>query len=74
MEKSKAQQALEFVKEQASRGLSATDLHNVFFGNGGELGKLFPERAEREAFFETEEYRQIYEIRQSLRAKEKAAS
>ena len=74
MEKTKAQQALEFVKEQAARGLSATDLHIVFFGNGGKFGKLFPERTEREAFFETDEYRQIYEIRQSLCAKEKAAS
>ena len=74
MEETKAQNALEFVKEQAARGITATDLHNAFFGNGGKFAELFPSRAERESFVKTEEYQQIIQIRQSLRTREKATS
>lgn len=74
MEKTKQQQALEFVKRQASHGATATDLHNVFFGNGGKFAELFPTRAEREAFLQTDEYQQINQIRETLRTQEKAAS
>ncbi len=62
MAKSKARLALEFVQREAARAESGTDLHNAFFGNGGEFGKLFPTRQERNAFFETPEYQEIVRI------------
>jgi hypothetical protein len=70
----KAQTALQFVKDAAARGGSATDVHNAFFGIGGRFGELFPTREEREAFFRTAEYQEIKQIRLALRAREKAAS
>jgi hypothetical protein len=66
MAKSKAQAALEFVREEAKRSSSDTDLHNAFFGNGGKFGQLFPTREEREAFAKTPEYEEIVRIRASL--------
>ena len=74
MSKSKAQESLEFVQQHVATGASATDVHNAFFGNGGRFGQLFPTRAEREAFMQTDEYDQICQIRLSLRGQEKAAS
>jgi hypothetical protein len=74
MAKSKAQQALEFVRREAKRAGSATDLHNAFFGNGGQFEKLFPTRKEREAFLRTREYQEIAQIRDSLERSPKAAS
>jgi hypothetical protein len=66
MGKSKNRQALEFVREQARQCETATDLHNVFFGNGGMFGRMFSTRAEREAFLKTPEYEEIVEIRDAL--------
>jgi hypothetical protein len=66
MEKTKAQQALEFVRQQAKLAESETDLHNVFFGNGGRFGQLFPTRNEREAFRGSREYRDICRIFDSV--------
>ena len=66
MAKSKAQQALEFVRREATRSDTATDLHNAFFGNGGQLQKLFPTRDLREAFASTPEYQEIVRIREAL--------
>jgi hypothetical protein len=66
MAKSKARQALDFVRREATRAQSGTDLHNVFFGNGGEFGRLFPTRDEREAFAKTPEYKEIVRIREKL--------
>lgn len=74
MAKTKAQQALEFVRRQAKRADSATDLHNAFFGNGGQFQKLFPTRDQREAFLRTAEYREIVQIRESLDRNSKPAS
>jgi len=74
MEKSEAQQALEFVKQHAATGAGATDVHNAFFGNGGRCIELFPTRAERDAFMETDEYQEICRIRLELRAREKSMS
>jgi hypothetical protein len=62
MAKSKARQALEFFRRTAANAASGTDLHNAFFGNGGEFGRLFPSRDEREAFMRTAEYREIVRI------------
>ena len=70
----KAQIALEFVKEVAAQGASATDLHNAFFGNGGKFGELFPTRSEREAFAKTPEYEQIKQIRLDLHEQERATA
>lgn len=70
----KAQQSLEFVKQHVATGASATDVHNAFFGNGGRFGELFPTRPERDAFMQTPEYQEIFDIRVSLREQEKAAS
>ena len=74
MAKSKARQALEFVRREAKRAESATDLHNAFFGNGGQFQKLFPTRDQREAFSRTPEYQEIVRIRESLERSPKAAS
>jgi hypothetical protein len=72
MSQSKAEQALEFVREIAQGGASAIDLHNAFFGNGGQFSELFPTRAEREQFLETPEYQEICRIRSALRQRQKS--
>ena len=63
--------AKELVKQAAK---SSTDFHNAFFGVGGRFGELFPDRAEREAFLKTQEYREISQIRAALQKSEKVAS
>ncbi|MCI0640499.1 MAG: hypothetical protein L0Y72_29655 [Gemmataceae bacterium] len=52
----------------AKSAKSATDFHNAFFGVGGKFGELFPERAEREAFLKTRQYREIFQIRAHYRS------
>jgi hypothetical protein len=74
MLKTKAQQALEFVRREAKLVDSAIDLHNLFFGNGGQCGKLFPTRAEREAFFLTPEFEEIDRIQEELENRPSSAS
>ncbi len=44
MDQSKAQKALQTVRELAKTADSATNLHNAFFGIGGEFGKLSKDR------------------------------
>jgi hypothetical protein len=66
MSKSKARQALEFVRRASARAESGTDLHNAFFGNGGQLQKLFPTRRQREEFLKTPEYDEIVRIQDLL--------
>jgi hypothetical protein len=73
MAKSKAQQALEFVREEAKHSPSDADLHNAFFGNGGKFGQLFPTRQEREGFAKTPEYEEIVRIRVPGRSKKAVA-
>ena len=55
MDKDKAQEAIQFVKDAAAKSESATDLHNAFFGVGVKFGELFTTRAQREGFLETAE-------------------
>ena len=74
MKNTKAQEALRIAKDLARQAKSATDFHNAFFGIGGKFGDLFPERAERDAFGKTPEYREIVRLRAALRQPEKAAS
>ena len=74
MAKSKARQALEFVQREAKRSATATDLHNAFFGNGGEFGKLFPTRESRDAFMRSPEYQEIVEIRDALESTKQRAT
>ena len=74
MAKSKANQALDFVRHTAARCESATNLHNAFFGNGGQFGKLFPTRDEREVFFKTAEYQEIVNIREQIDKQPRKAS
>jgi hypothetical protein len=76
MAKSKVRQALESFRRAAASAPSGTDLHNAFFGIGGEFGKLFPTLQEREAFFKTPEYREIARIQDEVdqRSKRLAAS
>lgn len=62
----KEQQAVEKAQELAKTCKSATDLQNAFFGIGGVFGRLFPTRAEREAFVQTPEYRAILQIRKKM--------
>jgi hypothetical protein len=66
MDSVKAQEALRIAQELAKEAKSATDLHNAFFGVGGRFGELFPTRAEREAFAQTPEYREILRLRNAL--------
>jgi hypothetical protein len=70
--KSKARQAIEFVRRGARRCETATDLHNAFFGNVGKFGQLFTAREEREGFLKTPEYLEIVEIRDALERPRKA--
>ena len=72
MAKSKAQQALEFFRQQAKQCETARDLHNVFFGIGGKVGQLFPTEAERRAFWKTPEFAEIDRIRDAFYASEEA--
>lgn len=74
MKKTKAQEALRIAKDLAKHAKSATDFHNAFFGIGGKFGELFPERADREAFGKTPEYREIFRMRAELRKSQKVAS
>jgi hypothetical protein len=74
MSLTKAQEALLIAQEIARHAKSAVDLHNAFFGVGGKFGELFPTRAEREAFAQTPEYREILQLRARLAQSEKAAS
>ena len=71
--KNKAQQALNVAKALSKNAKSAVDFHNAFFGIGGKFGELFPTLAEREAFFKTPEYREIFRMRANLRDSEKVA-
>ena len=71
MKKNKAQQALRIAKELAKEAKSSIDFHNAFFGVGGKFGELFPERAEREAFAKTPEYKAILQMRTDLRKSDK---
>jgi hypothetical protein len=74
MNKRKAEEALKVAEELAKRAKSATDFHNAFFGIGGKFGELFPDRAEREAFLKTPQYREIFQMRAALEKSAKAAS
>jgi hypothetical protein len=66
MNKKKAQEAVKIAKQLAQTAKSSTDFHNAFFGIGGKFGELFPERADREAFLKTPQYREIFEMRAAL--------
>ena len=74
MNEKRAQEALKIAKALAKTAKSATDFHNAFFGVGGKFGELFPERAEREAFLKTRQYREIFQIRAELEKSAKVAS
>jgi hypothetical protein len=74
MNKNKADEALKVAKELAKTAKSATDFHNAFFGIGGKFGELFPDRAGREAFLTTPQYREIFKMRAALERLAKAAS
>jgi phage anti-repressor protein len=74
MDQIKAQEALRIAQELARQAKSATDLHNAFFGIGGKFAALFPTRPEREAFAQTQEYRDILRLRAELAQSEKAKS
>ena len=74
MSKKKAQEALRIATQLAKTAKSATDFHNAFFGIGGKFVELFPERAEREAFLNTPEYRQIAELRAAFAKADPMAS
>jgi hypothetical protein len=70
----KAQEALKIAKELAKTARSSTDFHNAFFGVGGKFGELFPERADREAFLKTPQYREIFQMRAALAKSDHVAS
>jgi hypothetical protein len=57
---------VEFVRAEAKRSPSDTDLHSALFGNGGRFGQFFPTGEESEAFAKMAEYEEIVRIRASL--------
>lgn len=71
MNKSKNRKALLIAKELAKEAKSATDFNNAFFGIAGKFGELFPDRAEREAFFKSPEYHEIFRMRSEMRKADK---
>ena len=71
MSKVKNRKALRIAKELAKEAESATDFHNAFFGIAGKFGELFLDRAEREEFFKSAEYREIFRMRSEMRKAEK---
>jgi hypothetical protein len=74
MNKTKAPQALHIAQNLARQVRSSVDLHNTFFGLGGNFGELFPTRAKRAAFAKTPEYREILRLRANLAQAVKAVS
>ena len=74
MDTHKPQEALQIARDLARKAKSATDFHNAFFGIGAVFSQLFPTRAEREAFAQTREYKEIQQLRASLPQRDKAAS
>lgn len=59
--------AVEFVREKAGTTDNWVELHNAFFGVGGKLMELFPEKQARLRFAGSSEFKEITEI---IRAKQ----
>jgi hypothetical protein len=58
----KARQLLAFAREQAEHAPDWVALHNALFGIGGKATELFPTEAERTAFTQTAERKQIFAL------------
>ena len=69
MAKTSAQQALQLAQEKAPECPYWLDLHNALYGVGAPFGQLFPTPAERVAFSQTEESKQIQALISELRQK-----
>lgn len=72
MKRTKTQQALAIARELAKHAKSSVDFHNAFFGIGGKLSELFPAQHERDAFFKSAEYEEIFKLRAAMRRGEKS--
>jgi len=62
----KAARLLKIAREAFGRTSDWTEFSNAVYGIGGPFARLFPTRAEREAFEQTDEHRQIEEMLEKL--------
>ncbi|QDV49520.1 hypothetical protein [Gimesia fumaroli] len=62
----KAKELLKFAQELAPSISDWYSFHNALFGIHGKLGKLFKTQEEREAFFNTIEYRKIDKLAKDI--------
>lgn len=63
---SKASQTLKRAKELVAEGVDAPTFWNSLFGVGALYGRLFSTEAERTAFTKTYEWKQIFELMDTL--------
>jgi predicted HicB family RNase H-like nuclease len=66
----RAAQILEIARKAFTRSSNWIEFSNALFGIGAPFGRLFPTPAEREAFMQTEEHRQIEEMLEKLQGGE----
>jgi hypothetical protein len=62
----KARQVLEFAQERAAKASDWIELSNALFGVGGKATELFATESERTAFCQTEEYKRILALMDTL--------
>jgi hypothetical protein len=62
----KGRQLLTFAREQAEHAADWVALHNALFGIGGKATELFTSEAERTAFAQTNECKQIFALLDGL--------
>ena len=62
----KAKEVLEFARQRADTATDWLELSNALYSVGGKATTLFPTETERTAFFQTEEYKQILALMDSL--------
>lgn len=63
-----AKKVLVFARQRAQQAADWADLHNALFGIGGKANELFPTEAERTAFSQTKECKQIFALLDGLPA------
>jgi len=64
----RARQVLQFAEQRAREATDWVELHNALFGIGGKVTELFTTEAERTAFVQTEEAKQIFALFDTLPA------
>lgn len=62
----KAREVLEFAESKAPTVADWLELHSAVFGVGGKATELFPTEAERSAFLQSEEYKRLLALIDTL--------